>query len=128
MSAPRTGGAELRRAAERGGRSAETLCVLWLMLRGWRVLARRSRHPVGEIDIVAARGRTVAFIEVKAWRDVAAAAESIAPRQQERIARAAEAFLQRHPHFAGHHQRFDVMLVAPWRLPVHIPNAWHILA
>ncbi len=114
---------ERRQAAERAGRRANTLGVWWLVLRGWRILARRSRHAVGEIDIVAVRRGVVAFIEVKARRDIAAAAESIAARQQERIARAAAAFLQRQPHLAAHDQRFDVMLVAPWRLPVHIPNA-----
>jgi putative endonuclease len=124
---PRQASGGVRQVAERTGRSAETLCVWWLVLRGWRILARRSRHPVGEIDIVAVRRSVVAFIEVKARRDVATAAESIAARQQERIARAAHAFLQRQPHLAAHDQRFDVMLVAPWRLPVHIPNAWHIL-
>ncbi|MSP20777.1 MAG: YraN family protein [Alphaproteobacteria bacterium] len=116
-----------RRAAERGGRIAETKCAVWLMLHGWRIVARRSKHPVGEVDLVARRGRVLAFIEVKARGSVSAAAESILPRQQERIARAAAAFLQTRPHLAALDPRFDVMLGASRRLLVHIPNAWHIL-
>jgi putative endonuclease len=116
-----------REKAERSGRLAETLCAIWLMLHGWRILARRSRSPVGEVDLVAARGRVIAFIEVKARKDTAGAAAAILPRQQQRIARGAEAFLQRHRFAAQMEPRFDVMLVAPWRLPRHIPNAWHIL-
>jgi putative endonuclease len=55
-----------RQSAERGGRRAESLAAWWLRLKGWRILARRVRTPVGEIDLVARRGRTIAFVEVKA--------------------------------------------------------------
>jgi hypothetical protein len=57
-----------RRRAYRFGHWAETLCVWWLRLGGYRVLARRYKTPVGEIDIVARRGAALAFIEVKARR------------------------------------------------------------
>jgi putative endonuclease len=52
-----------RRAAERGGRRAEALAAFWLQLKGWTILARRARTPVGEVDLVARRGRTLAFVE-----------------------------------------------------------------
>ena len=55
-----------RRRAERGGRRAEALAALWLRLKGWTILARRVRTPVGEVDLIARRGRTIAFVEVKA--------------------------------------------------------------
>lgn len=118
---------DARRRAEAGGRRAETLCVWWLQLRGWRIVARRARMAVGEIDIVARRGGTIAFIEVKARGDLGAAAASISASQRGRLERAAAAFLARHPELAALAPRFDVMLVAGWRLPVHIANAWHIL-
>ncbi len=117
-------GAADRRRREAAGRRAETACVWHLRLRGWRILARRVRSPVGEIDIVAARRGLVAFIEVKARRDLALAAHSITPRQRRRIRRAAEAFLQKRPDLAGRDMRFDVMLVAPWRVPRHLIDAW----
>ncbi len=78
----------------------------------------------GEVDIVARRGRILAMIEVKARATVAVAAESIGARQQRRITRGAEAFLTRHPALTGLDIRFDAMLVQPWRMPRHIPNAW----
>ena len=118
---------EGKRDAERRGRRAETLSAWWLRLHGWRILARRSRHGVGEIDLVARRGGTVAFVEVKARRHRADAAAAISPRAQARIARAAEAYLAAHPALQGLALRFDVLLVTPRRPPVHIPNAWHIL-
>lgn len=113
-----------RRRREAAGRFAETLCVWHLRLRGWRILARRARTRVGELDIVAARRGLVAIIEVKARPDLARAAESITAHQRRRIARAAQAFLQARPDLAGRDVRFDVMLVAPWRLPHHLIDAW----
>jgi len=113
-----------RRKAWKFGRFAETLAAWHLRLRGYRILAQGFRVPVGEIDIVAGRGGRVVFVEVKARQDVAAAAESLRPRQAARITRAALAFMQAHPHLSGRDQRFDVILVCPWRLPVHLVDAW----
>ncbi len=108
----------------RFGHFAETLCVWHLRLRGYRILARRFRTPQGEIDIVARRGGLVAFVEVKARRDLVRAGESLSARQQRRIVRAAEAYLQKQPSLQAFDKRFDVMLVAPWRVPRHIIDAW----
>jgi len=93
-------------------------------MRGWRIVASDWRCPAGEIDILARRGRVLAIIEVKSRDDVATAASALLGRQRRRIARAAEAFLLSRPGFAALGLRFDVMLVAPWRLPRHWPGAW----
>ncbi len=113
-----------RRIAQRWGRRSEWLAVWLLRLKGYRVLARQYRLSVGEIDILARRGRVIAVVEVKArtdWRD---AAEAISPRQRRRIVHAARAFLARRADLAGHDLRFDVVLVAPWRWPRHLMGAW----
>ncbi len=106
------------------GHWAETFCAWHLRLRGYRVLARRYRSPVGEIDIVARRGDVVAFIEVKARRDRTTAAESVTARQRRRVRRAAEAYLGAQPALSGLYGRFDVMLVTPWAMPEHVIDAW----
>lgn len=111
-------------AAYRYGRWAEALCVGLLRLKGFRILARNLKTPVGEIDIVARRGRLIAFAEVKARADIGAAAESLTPRQRQRIERAAQVFLAGRLALAGCDIRFDLMLVEPGRLPRHIPDAW----
>jgi len=113
-----------KRRAWRLGHAAETLCAWHLRLRGYSILARGFRVPVGEIDIVARRGRTLAIIEVKARDTFATAAEALGPRQQRRIARAAAAFLKARPGCAGLDVRFDMMVVLPWKLPVHLTDAW----
>jgi putative endonuclease len=116
--------AERRRRARRSGRLAEILCRWHLVVRGWRIVARDWRCPSGEIDIVARRGGVLAIVEVKLRRDVGSAAAALLPRQRRRIARAATAFLATRPDLAALALRFDVMLVAPRRLPRHLPGAW----
>lgn len=104
------------------GKRGETLAVWRLRLSGWRIVARNLRLPQGEIDVIARRGRVLAFIEVKTRADPAQAAEAILVRQRQRIARAAQAFLARRPDLAELDIRFDAVLVAPW--PRHVANAW----
>lgn len=113
-----------RRAAERRGRRGEALAAWWLRLKGYRILARGFRTPVGEIDLVARRGRVLAMVEVKRRARMASALEAIGPRQQARIARAAEAFLQRHRGLAGLELRFDSLVIVPGRRPRHLVDAW----
>jgi putative endonuclease len=113
-----------RRRAERRGRLAEWLCLWHLRLRGWRIIARDWRCPAGEIDILARRGKTLAVVEVKSRGELATAAAALPPRQRRRITRAAEAFLLAHPELSGLGLRFDLMLVAPRRLPRHWRGAW----
>jgi putative endonuclease len=113
-----------RQAAWTRGRRGEWLAALWLRLKGYRILARDWRSAVGEVDIVARRGRTVIMVEVKARPDLDAAAAAIGPRQRTRIARAAEAFLQRRPALAACDLRFDAVLIAPRRRPRHVIDAW----
>jgi len=114
-----------RRAAEMRGRRSETLAALLLLLKGYRILARRVRTHAGEIDLVvrAPRG-PVCFVEVKARGDWRSAAESVAPRQQARIARAASLYLGPRPGLAKNGVRFDIVTVEPGRLPRHFRDAW----
>ena len=115
-------------AAERRGRFAEALCVAWLRLTGWRILARRMKSKagsgLGEIDIVAKRRRVVAFIEVKARADHTTALESVTAPQRQRIARAAHVFAERNALCADCDLRFDVMSVDRRLWPRHIADAW----
>ncbi|GAB4186435.1 MAG: YraN family protein [Thalassobaculales bacterium] len=112
-----------RRKAEARGRRAELLAALWLACKGYRVLARGLRTPVGEIDLVVRRGRVVAAVEVKARASQAAAGEAIQRRQRRRIARALAWFLKGRPELAGADLRFDAVLIGGI-LPRHLPDAW----
>jgi putative endonuclease len=112
-----------RSRAERRGRRGEALAAWYLRLKGWRIVARRVKTPRGEIDLVARRGRMVAFVEVK-WRATAEELDlAIDEYRLRRVAAAVEAIAHR---FAGANddRRIDVLLLAPGRLPRHIVNAW----
>ena len=113
-----------RQAAFRLGLSAESRAAAYLIGQGFRILQRRWKSPVGEIDIVARRRGMLIFVEVKARAKLDDAAWSVTPRQQQRIATAAEVWLAAHPDVAFQDIRFDVVLVAPGRLPRHIPAAF----
>lgn len=115
---------ERRRAAFRLGVSAEAHAVALLMVKGFRILARRYRSPAGEIDIVARRGRLLVFVEVKARATQDDAAWAVTPRQQARIVAAAGAWLAAHPEDAACFMRFDVILASPRALPQHVRNAF----
>jgi putative endonuclease len=115
-----------RRAAERSGHRAEALAALWLAVKGYRILARRFRTPVGEVDLIAARRHRLAFIEVKRRASLDDAARALTPRQHARVARAAEYWLARRPAFQEHDVGFDVILIAPWSRPRHLRDAFRI--
>ena len=112
-----------REAAEKRGRGAETLACWYLRAKGWRILARRVRVPGGEVDIVARRGRTLAFVEVKARASDEAAASSLDSWRLRRVAAAAERLAPRYMR-AGDDIRIDALFVVPGRLPRHLPNVW----
>ncbi|MEM7727817.1 MAG: YraN family protein [Pseudomonadota bacterium] len=108
-----------RRKAEASGRRAESWVALYLRLSGYRILARRFRSPAGEIDIVARRGRTLVFVEVKQRRNAAHALEPVTARAEERIVRTGETFMSRHPDYVarGFSLRFDLVVVTGrWRI------------
>jgi putative endonuclease len=109
-----------RRAHLDFGLRAEAVATLWLQLHGYRILARRYRVKGGEIDIVARRGDTIAFVEVKAREDMDAALVAITPQKQRRIRVAAARWLVLNPWAIRLTLRADAVFVAPWRPPRHV--------
>jgi putative endonuclease len=108
--------------AFRLGLSAESRAAMFLIAKGYRILARRFKTPLGEIDIVARRRRALVFVEARETSDDAAA--SVTARGKQRIVAAAEMWLARNPADAQAEIRFDVVLVTPGKLPHHIANAF----
>jgi putative endonuclease len=106
------------------GLSAESRAAAFLVAKGFRILSRRWRSPLGELDIVARRRKLLVFVEVKARTTLDAAAEAVDPRQRRRIVAAAEAWLATYPQPNVLDMRFDAMLVAPGKLPRHIQAAF----
>ena len=112
-----------RRDAERRGRFAEWVAMLYLMAKGYRILGHRLRTPFGEVDIAAWKQGVLIMVEVKARATFEAGVFAVTPMAQQRIGRAAEALagrwrLQQAP------IRFDLIVIAGmW--PRHERAAWY---
>jgi len=117
------GALDERRARLRRGIIAEWIATVLLRAKGYCIVDKRHRTPFGEIDIIATRGRRLAFVEVKRRTTLADAEAALTPHQSGRIARAADYWLDRHPSFQAHDVGLDAVLVLPRRLPRHLPNA-----
>jgi putative endonuclease len=116
----------VRQERYRRGRVSEVVAAALLMAKGYRILARRSRTPYGELDIVAVRGRRLAFVEVKRRPTRGDAEAALTRHQARRIARAAEHWIARRPRYCDHDRGLDAVLVVPRHLPVHLPDALQI--
>jgi len=116
-----------KRRARRFGLRAEWIAAAFLTAKGYRILARHFLVAGGEIDLIARRGGTIAFVEVKARGDFEGALAAIGPIKQRRIARAARVWLCRNPSAVNETLRGDAVLVAGMGLPRHVPGAFDLL-
>nr|WP_313040158.1 YraN family protein [Brevundimonas diminuta] len=106
--------------SHRQGHDAEWIAALWLMLKGYQVLAFRLKGRDGEIDILARRGRVLAAVEVKRRATLEAATLALGPDQHQRLIRAAEAAARGRPALSGLDLRIDMVALAPGRFPRHL--------
>lgn len=119
-----SGPGEEKRSAYDQGLWAETAAAIWLSLKGYKIIKRRYKTPVGEIDIIARRRNLLAVVEVKARASESEALESVRPQSRRRIENAARHFLARHPGYAAFDVRFDVIAVSGAISVLHLDNAW----
>jgi len=115
-----------RIAAYRGGLRAEALAAWYLRCKFYRIIARRAKTPLGEIDLIVQRAGTIVFVEVKARASAAREGETLEAVNQRRISHAAQYWLARHRARADTDLRFDVIFLAPWRWPRHVINAFDV--
>lgn len=111
-----------RRARDKRGRRAEWFAAMALRLRGYRILAKREKTPLGEIDLIVVRGRRLAFVEVKQRATLEAAEAAITAAQRARIRRAANLWLAKNIAFQSHDLGFDIVFLVGRRWPRHIEN------
>lgn len=114
-----------RQGAEFRGRLAEWIAMALLILKGYRILGRRLRGPFGEIDLVAVRGRRVAFVEVKQRRHRADAEAAAAGASLGRVENAVERWLWRHPRYRKYRVGLDAVVLGAGLWPRHLPDALH---
>lgn len=112
-----------RAKANRRGARAEFIAALILTLKGYRVLVRRYKTPVGEIDLIARRGRRVAFVEVKQRPSFEECEAAVTSQTRKRVRRAAAWWISRNSRYHEFDQGFDLIFVARGRIPRHLLNA-----
>jgi len=93
-------------------------------LHGWRILAQRARVPGGEVDLVARRGKIIAFVEVKARATEEGAAIALDDYRLRRVVVAAERLAPRFMR-PGDDIRIDAVFMLPGKLPRHLADVWH---
>lgn len=108
-----------RQRAYHSGIYAEYIAALFLILKGYKILGLRFNIRGGEIDIVAQKGRCVAFIEVKLRRSLDDAYLAIDATKRRHISHAVKVWLCRHPWAMALNLRGDALYLAPWSLPRH---------
>ena len=117
-------GPSSRAQAEQAGRRAEIFAALTLQLKGYVIVARRAKNPRGEIDLIARRGKVLAFIEVKMRQKPSDPATILTSKQMSRIVNGATSWTASRTWTQNCQWRYDFILVTPWRWPVHIKDAW----
>lgn len=116
-----------RKAGSKGfsqGVAAEYVAAFLLFIKGYKIVKRRFPSHFGEVDIIAIRNKTLVGVEVKKRPTIQAGREAIQPKQRERIENGLADFLAHNERFSDFSVRFDAIIVAPLRLPVHITDAW----
>ncbi|WEK04147.1 MAG: YraN family protein [Candidatus Devosia phytovorans] len=107
-----------------GGHRGEALAAWYLRCKFYRILARRFKTPLGEIDLVVERFGTIVFVEVKARTSTASELQTLESINDRRIMAAADYWLAKHPRHAQTDLRFDIIFLARGRWPRHIVNAF----
>nr|WP_295110123.1 YraN family protein [uncultured Caulobacter sp.] len=110
--------------ARKVGRRAEVWAALWLMLKGYRILGFRLATPLGEIDLLAQRGKVLAVVEVKQRTTIEDALDAVTPTQRDRLRRAAAHVSAHRAGLRDLRVRLDLIALAPRRAPRHLPDAW----
>lgn len=104
------------------GKRGEWISAFYLRLKGYEILERRFKTPLGELDLIARKGQTLVAIEVKTRDTFEQASLALTPFQKRRIEQALLFYLTGKNYSLD--LRFDVVLICPWRWPYHIQGAW----
>ena len=105
------------------GLFGEYIAIIIYKIKFYQILHHQKKQYVGEIDIIAVRGRQLVFIEVKTRRKVVDG-DILSLTQQNRIKRSARLFLSYNPRYQNYNVRFDLVIISLYALPIIIEDAW----
>ena len=113
-----------RQKAYRKGLYAEWFAAILFVFMGYRLVARRYKTPLGEVDLIVRKRNLIVFVEVKARASEEAALNSISHNAQRRIEAAANLWLSGQRDAGQLNWRFDVVAVLPRKWPRHYVDVW----
>ncbi len=114
----------IRKKSEKFGRLGEEIAALFLRLKFYSIIAKRVKTPLGELDIVAKKGKYLIFVEVKTRKKQENLGEALEAVNKRRISRASALFLSQNKKYYDYNLRFDVIFLTPYRLPRHFVGAF----
>ncbi len=109
---------------------AEYIAILFLLMKGYKILKRRYKTFAGEVDIIARKSKAIISVEVKARRKKMVENgflidEALGENQKKRIKRATMNFMARNfKKYHDHSTRFDLIIISPYRMPLHLVGFW----
>jgi putative endonuclease len=112
------------------GLLAEFAALILLKLKGYKILARRYKTFLGEIDIIAQKKNCLIAIEVKLRKSINIQNgflidEVVTKNQRERIKRTINSFIKsNYKKYSNQNVRFDLVVISPYKLPHHFINFW----
>jgi putative endonuclease len=113
-----------RLQAELFGRRGEDIAAWYLRSKLYRIVAKRFKTPVGELDLVVQRFGVTVFVEVKTRQSRLHEGDALEHVNRRRIVRAAKFYLTRNPQLFERPMRFDVIFLAPFSWPRHVKDAF----
>ena len=113
-----------KQKAYQKGLLAEEMAAMFLRLKGYKILERRFKTPLGEIDIIAKKKSLLVIVEVKERQTIEDALGCVSMSSQGRIRRASEYYRAGHPWHENDTIRFDLIAVHMPFLVKHLQNAW----
>ena len=115
----------------KAGHRAEKIALLWLMLKGYRLVAKNfvvgRGTGAGEVDLIVKKGKTLVFVEVKKRKTYTQGVDAVTIENQMRVVRASAAYLKRYPVYQNYRIRYDAVICLPWHWPIHIKDAWRVM-
>jgi len=107
------------------GLLSEIYAVIFLKLKLYKILERNYRNKLGEIDIIAYKNKTLIAVEVKARKKINSLEEVVSKKQLNRIKRSMNIFYSREKYYGKFNIRFDLIIISPYKLPLHLKNFWN---
>jgi len=110
---------------DRFGRISEYIAILYLLGKFYSITKLRFKYYTGEIDIIAKKGNTIVFIEVKSRKNLDHHYDIISKKQISRIKKTASFYLQKNIGYNNKYDiRFDLIVISNFYCIEHIKNVW----